>query len=372
VSVRSTIERIVGRCLQKQPGLRFQTMAELAKAIGHAEQQIFGSTNLPSSIALRLDNQPTAISIGKPDWVGGPNHRGPHGAHYLLGQGLWHFQRGLTRPFVPPATEFSLRIKLSNDTTTNTRFLLALWAWLTYGGLGARTRRGFGQIACTAVDNGATHPILTDLVTPRTARQWTKLGGCAIPPQLRDPGDTGWPTWMQDPPAEDHDLPDLPTLAPRWWAGTLINGGRSLGAALGAAGQDWREFRVVTPPLSPEWKHAIHGNDRRYPIAALGLPVGYHSARSRFTGTVEPRFGTEVLRRASPVWLRPVQIARDDWRVFTHVFYARLLPDGATLRITGDGHNRELDSPDRDQLEYAWDAWLDGARRLPGDFYRKT
>jgi len=340
------------------------------------ERQVFGSTDRPSPIRLRVDGQPSTSRTAKPDWAGGANQQGPHGSHYLLGQGLWKHERGLTRPYVPPSdkAQFGLCIRFSGNTVTDTRFLLALWAWLTYGGLGARTRRGFGQLACTAVDGDlADDPILTDLLTTRTRRRWEELSQSAIPASLRDPERTGWHDWAQDDPDPTEALPEFPTLAPSWWQATLAAGGRTLGAALDTIGQDWREFRVVTPPSSPEWQHAIHGqHDPRYPIAALGLPVGYHSQRSGFDGSVEPvrpsGRGVEVLRRASPVWLRPIRIG-DGWQLFTHVFYARLLPADATLRITGDGHNRPLDVPDQHAIVTAWDAWLDRVDRLPPNFY---
>ncbi len=121
------------------------------RQLWQAEEDIFGSTNTPSPVKLRVPKQPTASGRGsKPNWATTERH-GFDGAQYLLGQGLWDYNDGLRRGYVPPGEPFSLDICFSRCEQVNSRFMLALWAWLTYGGLGARTRRGFGQLVCTDV-----------------------------------------------------------------------------------------------------------------------------------------------------------------------------------------------------------------------------
>jgi CRISPR-associated protein Cmr1 len=345
-----------------------------------AEKAVFGSTDHPSPIRLRISDSPPASGKGtKPKWAGGPTWGNRfHGAQYLLGQGLWHFKTGLTRSFVAPGDKFRLDIRLSDSPTVNQRFLLALWAWLTYGGLGARTRRGFGQLRCVGITGSVPEPFGAALTKANGAEDWDLLATEAIPDTLRNPQNLDWTGWSSRQPSDDVPLPETPALTPSWWRGVLLDGTHSnLEQVLMYAGQTWRNFRAMSPlnampnprTRSPEWLDSIRGNGREYPIAALGLPVGYHSTNSEFDGSVEPFIPSthgkpELLRRASPVWLRPVELSNHDWIVFSHVFWARLLPDDARLHITRDGSERELDVPSRHDIEYAWDAWLVGEDRM--------
>jgi len=343
------------------------------------ERAVFGSTDHPSPIRLRISEGPPASGKGsKPKWAGGTGWGNRfHGAQYLLGQGLWHFRTGLTRPFVAPGEKFKLDVRLSDSDEVNQRFLLAMWAWLTYGGLGARTRRGFGQLRCTGITGPLPEPFRTALIKANRDEEWDWLGTTAIPDTLRNPQRLDWNGWSAEQPAKDDPLPETPALTPSWWEGVLIGGEhRDLEQVLMYTGQTWRNFRAKSPPgaipnprtRSPEWLSSIHGGGREYAVAALGLPVGYHSTNSGFRGSVEPfkqsKEQPELLRRASPVWLRPVRLPNGHWTLFSHVFWAALLPDKARLRITRDGRGRELDGPSRDDIEYAWDAWLDGNDRM--------
>jgi CRISPR-associated protein Cmr1 len=345
-----------------------------------AEVPIFGSTDYPSPIHLRINGSLEASGKGtKPDWAGGIRWgNGFHGAHYLLGQGLWHFRNGLTRPFVKPGEKFNLDVRLSGDETVNWRFLLAMWAWLTYGGLGARTRRGFGQLRCVDIVGTLPEPFAAALTTVNDAEGWSLLGKTAIPAELRQPDVLGWSGWSAKPPDGAAPLPETPALTPTWWEGLVFPGeDDDLDGVLRFAGRAWRNFRAMSAPNatpnqrthSPEWTDSIHGTGRDYRVAALGLPVGYHSRNSGLDGTVEPvrRGSSELLRRASPVWIRPVELPNGKWALFSHVFWARLLPDDAMLRlrITGDTNYRELDVPSRDDIEYAWDSWIQDRDRIP-------
>ena len=364
-----------------------------AVAAGHgeaelwkAEEAVFGSTATPSAIGLRVPKQPTISGRGsKPNWAITEQRARRHGfdgAQYLLGQGLWDYNTGLRRGYVECGEPIDLDIRFSRDEQVNARFMLALWAWLTYGGLGARTRRGFGQLVCTAVHGdlrcGWT---LADLLPPRDADGWQALGKCAVPGTLPGHDALGWGELLTAPPPKGDPLPEFPTLTPRWWAGSVLEKrSGSLGEALHRAGLRWRWFRAADDDdrgakpsqstRSPEWRNVIHGDDDRYPIAAFGLPVGYFSRSSGtdFKATVTPELDGKQLRRACPVWLRPVLLPGGRWGVFTHVFYARLLPKGAKLQITG-GTERTLPPPPDMVVEEGWDRWLGGEPRLPDDYF---
>lgn len=342
------------------------------------EQEVFGSTSTPSRIALRVPVQPKDERITHPVWATTGPEREFDGAQYLLGQGLWRHGAGLRRPFVEPGTAVALDVRFSGDPRIDARFMLALWAWLTFGGLGARTRRGFGQLVCTGVDGPLPPNWSIDHLVPQpTVECWQELGN---DPFAFAPPDSAldWPEPLT-PSDDPGPMPAVPSLAPRWWSGAVFGQDGDLGRILHLAGTQWRWYRAGRSPAgdagvppsadtrSPEWTKVIHGQHDEYPVAALGLPVGYYSTSGErpFTAVVTPHAadGTQ-LRRASPVWIRPVQVEQG-WAVFTHVFFSRLLPPGATLRVTG-GRNRTLDPPSADLVDDQWNRWLDGdPRREP-------
>jgi CRISPR-associated protein Cmr1 len=376
-----------------------------------AEEAVFGSTSVPSPIRLRIRSQPDAIgppegagrapaapmartdrsrtgrTWATPDWA---IHTVPrtsrldwdafHGAQYLLGQGLWKHRSGLQRPYVPVGKKVELDVRFSGDHGTDTQFMLALWAWLTYGGLGARTRRGFGQLRCLGVSGPLPHGWApANLAQPGPAG-WQDLGRCGLPDAIAARAPAAWPPFLRGDAEEGEPLPDFPSLTHHWWEGVLLpETHQDLGAALDAAGREWRTFRANAnlhdepgrTMHSPEWLHVIHGTDDRYPVAALGLPVGYfspgNSQRGSFKATATPHHGETPLRRASPVWIRPLTFGTG-WRIFTHVFWSRLLPDGSTIRISGDT-NRDVSVPDNQTAQGLWQAWAEREARLPRNFY---
>lgn len=336
------------------------------------EERVFGSASKPSPIAMRIAGQPTVSLDKTPAWTS------KAGIRYLLGQGLCE-RNALTRSFVPPGETFTVKIKLSGDDTVNQRFMLAVFAWLTYGGLGARVRRGFGRLQLTKLDGPCPAPWSGARVfTPRDAAGWLDLFAKAIPPDLAS--QAGWPVPLSGTPGLDDPLPTFPSLCPRWWGGRIVGHtkSRTWDEAMDAAGKAWREFRAPVEKgrkgqRTPEWTRAVWGDtSTRFPLAALGLPVGFflfggHNKRdpgTDYKAIVEP-FDADgkPIRRASPVWLLPVPMGTA-WGVVTHVFYADLLPPTARLRleVASGGASKTLTKPT--SVESAWDRWLDDAPRV--------
>lgn len=339
------------------------------------EEAVLGSARLDSAsrIALRVDRQPAVDTDPRPTWACYPDPRDDrfHGAQYLMGQGLW---RGdMRRPYVPPDETFELKVRFvtgQHADTLNARFMLALWAWLTYGGLGSRVRRGFGQLRCIGA-SGARLPGKWPheaLGSPTRPESWDALFSQPIPPAISGMASHGW---MGSPA---NTLAEFPVLCSPHWAGRFLEGEilPDWQSALMHAGQEWRAFRVIAEPeeeitknlRSPEWTNAIHGRSAKFPIAAFGLPVGYYStSNGTFRATIEPTSRGEKIRRASPVWLRPIW-TKDGWRVVTYLFRARLLPDA---RLGPSKYGLEI--PDRQTTADTWRRWLNDEWRLPEDFY---
>ncbi|MGL4305098.1 MAG: type III-B CRISPR module RAMP protein Cmr1 [Mycobacteriaceae bacterium] len=318
-----------------------------------AEEAIFGSTKKPSSIAIRVRAQPSLAHNREPRWTS------EIGIKYLLGQGLWdQSKRQLSRSYVNPGSRFIVEFRFSDDEKINSQLMLAIWAWVIYGGLGARVRRGFGAIECTQVVGAlpGNWQSRSEIWRP----DWNALQQDPIPPWITELGDPGWGEMNREEFNDDLPLPQFPVLSHQWWGGSLRsesqNNQNSWETVLNAAGISWRNFRLGKAPndhqnkdsFSPEWITSIRAGavGRRYDVAGLGLPVNYFEKGSRFKAMVSGvDKNKQSLRRASPVWIKLVQNEKNEFIVFTHVFYSELLPDGAKLVKKVSGVKTYLDQP---------------------------
>ena len=94
------------------------------------------------------------------------------------------------------------------------------------------------------------------------------------------------------------------------------------------AGEEFRHFRASQPNESPgaryqprietpEWITIVHGQDTRYPVGALGLPV---VMKDNFVVNADSPDGMDPTgRRSSPLWIRAVGSGRQ-WRLFSFAF----------------------------------------------------
>ncbi len=68
------------------------------------------------------------------------------GQTYLLGQGLYHFKNGLLKKALDANQSFTIRLKLADDVKPEA-VLNTLLLWGLLGGLGSRSRKGWGSVA---------------------------------------------------------------------------------------------------------------------------------------------------------------------------------------------------------------------------------
>ena len=336
-------------------------------AIARAEAEVFGAAagtgTGPSPVAFRPVKLPPAERNPSPGWLR-IREPGVNGIGYLLGPGLYEppsepegrEHPGLKQPshLAEDATgRFAVSVRAAAGLPTGYATELtgiALWAVGAFGGLGARTHRGFGGVRLDGLeqlspvlapggplDHG--HPAirrLHELVADRwhravpAERAPTVLGAAAPYPQA--------PSWS------------------RWHLTQSTATFQSWVMALQAAGRALRGFRAPVdrqqPPhnmigLPPYKRHVTHeyidaiqpamrGDipvDDVFRIGAFGLPVVFGKY-----GTVNQRAadGAE-LRRASPLWICP-QRRGNTVGLLYHVFEARLRPPGATLGFPRKGH----------------------------------
>jgi CRISPR-associated protein Cmr1 len=199
----------------------------------------------------------------------------------------------------------------------------ALWAWETFGGLGARTRRGFGALHCTHV--GQKPCSFADDTTMPVAVQNSIRAGLRT--HLIE-GD-----WPKDVPYLSADIfyyrvTPLKRNANDAWKGVIGALKRFRQHRPGYGRSRWPEpdaIRKATGQwLKPGIKATSHPghvpdpkNSSKFPRAAFGLPVVFHfkdaDERNPNNPNKDPR---DVLlklashdRMASPLILRPIRIA---------------------------------------------------------------
>jgi len=183
----------------------------------------------------------------------------------------------------------------------------ALWAWETFGGVGGRTRRGFGALRLTAVDGSPIRP-------PRTQDV-----GHAIQEGLRKYTTDGeWPNGVPHLSISPnmritHEHPDS-KAAWDYMANKLrcFRQQRYGGAAHSKPGRSqWPEpdeIRRLTGARSYKHAHELSGV-QKFPRAAFGLPIVFHF---KDQGKGDPPTTTlqgsedRSERLASPLILRPL------------------------------------------------------------------
>lgn len=138
------------------------------------EDALWGSTSRPSlvQVEVRLVNQGKLIAKAggnNPFFFGDPI-RSPisYAAFPLRATSGGSEPGGLSF-----GVEFQLAVTLPPDPAQRQQVIAALWAWETFGGIGARTRRGFGALHCYRVegvhDAGPWQPSSSD---EQTVQQW--------------------------------------------------------------------------------------------------------------------------------------------------------------------------------------------------------
>jgi CRISPR-associated protein Cmr1 len=200
---------------------------------------------------------------------------------------------------------FTLRLRypqaLEQDVET------AVWAWVNFGGLGARTRRGSGALLCKDL---APKDISDD-------QRWFRARAVDAPSSARD-----WPT--MPPTVLIRDTPQAAVDAWKTVIGLLQEFRQGVGVARNPGQQANRPGRSRYP--EPETIRRVtnrrsqqHGRladvpDDAFPRAEFGLPIVFH-----FQGQGEPPetvlypsdapSGESRERMASPLILKPLALA---------------------------------------------------------------
>ena len=299
-------------------------------AMKAAEDRIWGSTTGGSKVTVAVVNakagQPfqSVDRNGQPTEVGNIRSVDSYAAFPLRGKKAqggngWEKEPGVVHERVT----FDLRLSFPTDLAKEVQ--AALWAWETFGGVGARTRRGFGAVHCTRVDT-----IAGDAPGPwQWAYERDDLAG-----QLEadykhlvsdQPFPDGVPHLSRDPrryrvvtAGPGHDA----VAVWRMLIGKLSAFRQSRPPARPPAKKTpgrsyWPEPDAIrrltrTPnPLPPERR--AHYAFNKFPRAAFGLPIIFEFKNEKNANFYEPRQtelkGGDASRMASPLILRPLPLA---------------------------------------------------------------
>ncbi|GAA3820757.1 type III-B CRISPR module RAMP protein Cmr1 [Streptomyces chiangmaiensis] len=364
-------------------GMRFWFRALAGNIVGNdldllakLEHDVFGATDQQSRIALRIPNPPKSAprEMTKSEMNTG-------GIEYLLGQGLYDSRKKqLLRSFVRPGRTFDLEIRFAPKTSEAIISLAftSLWLLCAYGGIGSRVRRGFGglRISEVAKDSLPDGWGADSLITPQ-APHYQRLSHLTaehgIMKQHRK-----WLAALESAPSDLDSRPDpwgdtLPTypVLGRHTAVALRPGRTDWPGLLTTAGDEWRHFRASEDTAksvrTPEYRSVVHGTSKDFPLGALGLPISFFDGRETYVAEVRGEDGGS-LRRASPVWLRPVGTGNGT-QLFSFAFLGRFLPPAPDQPHVYLG-DKELRVTDQDIADRAG-RWLD-KMRAGGTFVRNS
>ena len=315
-------------------GARYASVADLHKA----ETELWGGASKKDNPAVgKVAIQVQILSAGEKASYSqvAPESRPKEGP--LHGYFLFPFQEQ-KKQNIPAAVgrrqvSFQLRLTLDASLSEAQRAEVrtALKAWIAFGGVGARTRRGCG--ALTVVGANANQWLLPT----RGLAEW--LG---MPPNAASKCD--WTTL-----AGARGIV-VPTASPekawselgQFWA--RFRKGHFAQAYSPMSGGKWRDYRQVLCQLRSQ------GNTLRLAKPFLGLPIVYQKfgKQTPFTGTLEP---AESGRMASPVILKPIALQGGKYGALVLVMNA---PKPNRIQI--DGKEYALTAPTKDPVLQALDA----------------
>jgi CRISPR-associated protein Cmr1 len=315
-------------------GARYASVADLHKA----ETELWGGASTKDNPAVgKVALQVHILSAGEKASYSqvAPESRPKEGP--LHGYFLFPFQEQ-KKQNIPAAVgrkqvgfQLHLTLDASLSEAQRAEVRTALKAWIAFGGVGARTRRGCGALT----------------VVGANANQW-------LPPTQ------GLAEWLEMPrdAASDHDWTTLagargivvPTASPeeawrelgQFWA--RFRKGHFAQAYSLMSGGKWRDYRQVLCQLRSQ------GNTLRLAKPFLGLPIVYQKfgKQTPFTGTLEP---AESGRMASPVILKPIALQGGKFGALVLVMHA---PKPDKIRVNSEEY--ALAAPTKDPVLQALDA----------------
>jgi len=302
-------------------GAQYATRQELRAA----QSAVWGDTEQPSRVQVRVEGvqaaEPSPCARFDPDrndtsrYRTMPTWNAPFNSNSLP-YALFPFQGqlapGRRQIEVQPAScihkaSFKLTLICHKEIDFAKEIEPALWAWVNFGGLGSRTRRGCGAIVCKALAPKDRNELLARLKTFLQApnaqsREWPTLAASILVGRECSSGMDAW----------DHVI----KLFRDFRQGVGL--GRNPGERPNRPGRSrWPEpetIRRVTRQRNGRHGRFAHIPDDAFPRAELGLPIVFHFQNEP---NDRPRDPEDVVlypdqnreRMASPLILKPLALA---------------------------------------------------------------
>ncbi|MCS7069775.1 MAG: type III-B CRISPR module RAMP protein Cmr1 [Meiothermus sp.] len=316
-----------------------------AKELFEAEEAIWGSAEKYGKVALRALEQSAGQAVRPSELVPdrGTARTGPM-EKFFLHPFNENRNEGLSEASGLKSVEFALELTFSLSEMEKGHLRQAIRAWIAFGGIGARTRRGLGALEVTQ-DLKDWLPANPDqfktwfAVPPQKEVHHATLAGAVVclgqprKPSSADPY-KGHSVWR-----------DLGRFWARFRKGHYVEDpetGKTM-AYTPMAGGKWRDHKTLL---------ALRPKQERIALAKpfYGLPIVYQRLGDSFSGTLEA-VHSGGRRMASPVILKPIAFADGSIRPAVIILNAP-----APTRIRVNGEELALQLPDNDPVLEALEA----------------
>ena len=285
--------------------------------LGKREGDIWGTSTTPSLVSIKVQN----IQIGKQErcaeYEQDRNRGGVKGfptfkptfPEYALFpfKGDAKYGKLEEQPATVTRTaSFELVVGWSTENDIEKDVEAAIWSWVNFGGLGARTRRGCGTLFCESLAPPNDKNLQAwyaqklkenDISLSETPRDWPTLPSkLLVKPNAAEP----LKAWN-----------DVVKLLQDFRQGPEV--GRNPGQSRNRPGRSrWPEadsLRRITGKGSPKHKESLTTPENAFPRAELGLPIIFHFQEKEMSDSELYPEGSQ--RMASPLILKPLALSQN-------------------------------------------------------------
>lgn len=288
------------------------------------ESAVFGDQQRasPVRVAVRWNEEPPVKTWSPPQWPPGTAGAGPGQVNGLVYLGF-AFRPQPARRGIDVGWRFVVELS-ARDKEALRQACAAWWVLCHVGGLGSRTRRGFGTIRIAAVEGSA----VPDLGLPRMpfAAQTPKDLAAELSEGLRTVATALGVGQAVNRPSY--------TILRREAAVAFVLGQTwpTWHAALREVGAQMAQVRQGMQPTMATVLSPPHGQQLAFERPAFGLPIVYYSPQTRQSVTLE---ATSISRRASPLIIRPLRLADGHYAVLLAASRAAFWPPNTRLKADG-------------------------------------
>jgi CRISPR-associated protein Cmr1 len=303
-----------------------------------AEAKLFGSTDTGQASFLVRDNssQITTADANNARWA---NNK--HGICYL-GYGTMNFRGQVQRNYIKEGSTINIKFIFRPLKDSDIQGLRrALEALSLFGGLGSRSRRGFGSVTLLTLADEDGNDLWR---APRNREELqTQISSFIsrwnLKDKTREPSYTAFTSLSQVRLSQTHqnhinllDNIGEEMIRYRSYGRRNHNGDHTLPGNMGIAEQLFSSDHDLVQSLG---NVNITSHPRR---VAFGLPHNYFFGSTRLKFDIT---GASSERRASPLFIHIHQLGREYAAVLTYL-PARFLPDNEKIRISGHGTKTEV------------------------------